>query len=254
MKGARLASWGLPILLLAGYLTACLAPTPALPPSPELPRVVRVVGATDMAPFVDDLRARAQALNPPVEVRYTPTNTATGLRLLREGRADLALASWLPDGPPPGFQALAIAEDDVSIVVHPRTGISALSLEEVRRVFEGRYLSWAEVGGQDVPIRMVSREEGSGTRDAFEHLVMGEARVALTAVVLPSGRDVVGYVARHEGAVGYVSARLVGNAARIVQVDGTRPGRDDYPLRRTLYLVLPETADAWLLRLVAAYR
>lgn len=205
-----------------------------------------------MAPQVDAIRARAVTLSPPVDVRYTPTNTATGLRLLAEGRADVALASWLPDGPPAGFTAIPLGQDDIAVVAHPTAGVEDLDVGTLRRVFEGRYLSWEEIGGANEPIRLVSREDGSGTRAAFETLVMGDARVALTAIVMPSGEAVIEYVARHEGAVGYATAPPLGKEARVItlRVDGLLPGNATYPLRRALYAVVPEDAPAWLLKLL----
>ncbi len=238
------------VLLLLGVLSACLAPSSRAPTPVSPPRLLKVVGATDMAPFVEDLRARAASATPPVEIRYVPTNTATGLRLLDEGQADIALASWLDGAPPAGFTARPIGQDDLAILVHPHSGISSLTLDEVRRVFEGRYLSWAEVGGADIPVRLTSREDGSGARAAFEALVMNETRVALTAVVLPSGQDVVSYVARHEGAIGYASARLVDERVLVVRIDGRLPGDKAYPLRHTVYLVLPEKPEDWMASLI----
>ncbi len=242
------------LLVVGTLLLACSGPGRGIPPTPVLPRLLHIVGATDMAPQVDAIRARAATLSPPVEVRYTPTDTDTGVRLLAEGRADVALASWLPDGPPPGLTAIPLGQADIAVVTHPAAGVEALDMETLRRVFEGRYLSWEEVGGADVPIRLVSREAGSGTRAAFETLVMGEARVALTAVVMPSGKAVVDYVARHEGAIGYVAAPLVGQKARVtvLRVDDLHPGDADYPLRRALFALVREDAPRWVVELLTS--
>ena len=198
-----------------------------------------------MAPLVVDIQARGRRMSPPVEVRYLPVGTEMGLRLLKAGKADLALASWLPQGPPQGFVAVALGEDDIAVIVHPQVGVRALDLDTLQRVFEGRYLSWADVGGNEIPLRLVSREAGSGTRAAFESLVMGERSVALTAIVMPSAQAVVEYVSRHEGAIGYVSARWQGEGVSVLRVENVAPGDPDYPLRRTVYAVLPENAPAW---------
>ena len=240
------------VLLLVGtsLLIACGGPVPRVPPTPVLPRVLRVTGAADMTFFIAGLRDRARTHRPPLEVRYVPTDSDTGLRVLERGEADIALVSWLPAGPPAGYIALPLGTDDIAIVVHPRAGVSALTLEQVRRLFQGRHLTWAELGGADVPIRLVSRERGSGTRAAFEARVMAGARVALTAVVLPSGQAVVDYVARHEGAVGYASHRLVDARVRVLRVGGLLPGEKGYPLRRDLYALLPADAPAWVRRLL----
>ncbi len=251
MKGSLV-----PVLLIfvLAFTVGCVSmgPRSVVLSTPALPAVVRVAGATDMAPFVDTLRERAKAHTPAMEIRYTPTNSTSGVRLLAEGRADVALLSWLPETLPQGIVAYPVGEDDIAIVVYPRVGVTDLSLEEVRRVFEGRYLTWAELGGADMPVRLVSREEGSGTRAAFAHLVMVGTPVALSAIVMPSGQDVVDYVARHEGAIGYVSARLVVDEVQMLAVEGKRPGEAEYPLRRALYIALSDRSPAWTRELVEA--
>ncbi len=244
---------------LVGFLTAlllwiggCVPLTPrnvSLSP-PTLPMLVRVVGSSDMAPYVEVLRTSGKSLGQDIDIRYVPTNSSTGLRLLAEGQAEVALVSWLPQSLPEGIVAYPVGEDDIALILHPRVGVDALSLEEVRRVFEGRYLSWAELGGAEVPVRLVSREEGSGTRVVFTHLVMEGAPVALSAIVMPSAQNVVDYVARHEGAVGYVSATLVTTEVRVVAVDKVRPGNSGYPLRRTLYVAIQVQSPQWLQEMI----
>ena len=232
-------------------LVACVGPRQER--SPSLPPLVRLVGATEMAPLAAEIQARARHMSPSVDVQYTPTNTETALRLLVAGKADIALASWLPKDPPQGFVAIPLGEDDVAIMVHPRAGVEALSLEALQQVFEGRHLSWEDLGGNAVPVRIVSREAGSGTRAAFEALVMRGRDVALTAVVMPSARAVVDYVARHEGAVGYASARWESRRVRVLRLDGSLPGEKGYPLHRSLYAILPKDAPAWIERLLQEF-
>lgn len=237
------------LLVVALALAACRArrgnASPSLAARADRPPLtLRVVGATDLAPAVEVLRAYLAEQTPPVTLSYLPTNTATGLDLLQQGRADVALASWLPAGPPHGYQARALGQDAVVVVVHRRNRVDALDLDTLRRLFEGRFLTWDELGGDETPIRLVSREDGSGTRAAFEALVMGAAEVALTAVVMPGGPAVVEYVARHPGAVGYASAALLTDEVKPLRVDGVPPTRANtragrYPLRRTVYLVFP---------------
>lgn len=94
-------------------------------------------------------------------------------------------------------------------------------------------------------LTIVSREAGSGTRAAFESLVLGDYNVALLAVVMPSSEAVLEYVARTPGAIGYVSTLWLGQPAadgvRVPPVEGRLPTASavadgSYPLVRPLYL------------------
>ena len=70
---------------------------------------------------------------------------------------------------------------------------------------------------------------------------MGGQRVTLNALVMPSSRAVVDYVATHPLAVGYVSSAAADDLVRIVPVEGQAPVEADvrsgaYYLARTVYL------------------
>jgi phosphate transport system substrate-binding protein len=90
-------------------------------------------------------------------------------------------------------------------------------------------------------LTVVSREEGSGTRAAFESIVLGGESATLNAVVMPSSEATVEYVASSPGAVGYVSTGHLDESVRVLPVEGVLPTRQtindgSYPLWRQLYL------------------
>ena len=104
-----------------------------------------------------------------------------------------------------------------------------------------------QLGGRDGEILLVSREEGSGARINFERRVMNEVAVSLTAVVMPTGEDVVDYVSRHPEAIGYVSMAYAPDPedaaapVRVLSIEGVLPTADEvreqrYPLVQPLFL------------------
>jgi phosphate transport system substrate-binding protein len=129
-------------------------------------------------------------------------------------------------------------------------------------------LDWSEVGGEAGEVELVSREDGSGSRRLFEEQVMRGEPVSLTAVVMPTSRDVVDYVAKTPFAVGYVSRALAmapasaGGAGtpealrvRVVPVDGQLPTLDalrsqQYPLIQPLYLISRGQTRGWVRQFV----
>jgi phosphate transport system substrate-binding protein len=127
-------------------------------------------------------------------------------------------------------------------VVHPQNAVGGLTLPQARDIFFGRILDWEEIGGIPGEIVVVSREDGSGTREVFEEMVMGEKRVTLTAIVIPSSEAVIEYVARHPTAIGYVSMGYLSPEVKALPVEGVSPTPEDvqsdaYPLTRPLYLL-----------------
>ena len=96
---------------------------------------------------------------------------------------------------------------------------------------------------------VISREDGSGSRAAFETLAMGGERVTLNALVLPTSQSIVDYVASHRNAVGYVSTGVLTDRVRAVPVEEVAPTAamvraGAYRLGRVLYLYAPQPAPA----------
>jgi phosphate transport system substrate-binding protein len=120
------------------------------------------------------------------------------------------------------------------------------------------------VGGSEAEVVLVSREDGSGARKLFEDRVMEDKAVSLTAVVMPTSRDVVEYIGKTPNAIGYVSRGLVADALRannvatatpepdlrVVPINGVLPTLDalrdqSYPLIQPLYLVSMGEPRGW---------
>ena len=148
-----------------------------------------------------------QARHPNVLVDVQGGGSAIGISLLNAGEADLAAVSWQEEGsqPPDGLSAVPIGRDAVAIIVHPQNRVKGLTLLQVRAIYRGEILDWAAFGGPAEEPIVVSREDGSGTRTAFEALTMGGDRVTLNALVMPTSAAVVDYVAQHRAAIGYVT-------------------------------------------------
>jgi phosphate transport system substrate-binding protein len=108
-----------------------------------------------------------------------------------------------------GLRRVPIGLDGLALIVHESNPITNLTLLQTRDIFAGKVLNWVQLGGKESEIQLVSREEGSGSRDTFETRVMGDESVSLTAVVMPTPTDVIEYVAEHPTAVAYVSAAVV---------------------------------------------
>ncbi len=185
-------------------------------------------------------------------------NSQVGLDALRAGAIDIALVSReIRPEEMSGLLATPIAREGIAILVNEATPIGALTLEELRSIFAGEILSWEEVGGQEGvhpegsvqgDIQVVSREEGSGTRRAFEALAMEGKRVTPTAVVMPTSQAVGEYITQSPHAIGYVSMGLVPPDTRPLFIQGVEPNPEsvvssDYPLIRPFLLVTKERPD-----------
>jgi phosphate transport system substrate-binding protein len=222
------------IVMLAGMLTACSA---AARPAQTL---VRIAGSTSMTPLLQALAEAYTARHPGVRFDIQGGDSAAGLALLQSGEADLAAVSWKGEengAPSPRLEWRAVAGDALAVIVHPSNSIEGLTLEQVGRLFAGWYTAWPEAGGSGGTIQVLTREEGSGSRQALAELAMGSQLFTQSALIVPSSQAVVEWVAAHPDAVGYVSSLWLTPAVKPLSIEGQPPASEAYPLQRRLYLV-----------------
>jgi phosphate transport system substrate-binding protein len=221
---------------------------------------LQAAGSMAMGPIADELARGFREQDPWIHVQILglePTGglgTSYGLEALRNGDTDLALASWLAPvadrsaskglALDPAWHTTAIARDGLAIIVHPDNPVDGLGLLQLRDLFSGRSDEWHALNGgsEQGLVVPVSREAGSGTRAAFEALVMEDLSVSPRALMAPSGMAVVDYVAQNAQAIGYVSMGDVKPGVKVLKVEGELPtvdaaGRGIYALTRELWLV-----------------
>jgi len=82
-------------------------------------------------------------------------------------------------------------------------------------------------GRQDSKIHVITREEGSGTRSAFEILVMGAAEITPRAMVQDSNGVVRQLVGDDPAAIGFISLGLVDEKVKALELEGVTATRDN---------------------------
>ena len=200
-----------------------------------------------MRGLVSELGEGYSQFAPLVAFEVTGLGTELGLQDLGSNRADIAMVSWLPGDLPAGLKATPIARDAIAVIVHPRNALAELGLVKLQDLYSGTVHTWSQAAGQlsGAQVQPVSREKGSGTRAAFEKIVMGDLRVTPRSVVVHSSEAVVEFVAGHPEAIGYVSMGSVTADVKVLAVEGRTPqpttaAQGSYPLTRELWLVYPD--------------
>lgn len=135
-----------------------------------------------------------------------------------------------------------IARDGIAIVTCPGSGVDELTMDEVRDIFAGNITNWNQVGGSNDMITVVAREEGSGTRAAFEEMVMGDELIGLDAILQPSNGAVRTTVATTPGSIAFLSFGYLDDSTSPIKVNGVAPTPENaangsYPVVRPLNMV-----------------
>ncbi|MCK9488319.1 MAG: substrate-binding domain-containing protein [Xanthomonadales bacterium] len=190
--------------------------------------------------------------------------SGTGFQALLTGRADLAMssrpvsASELALAEQAGLgrldspaQEFIIALDGVAVIVHPDNPLASTDLATLRDVFSGRIGNWRDLGGAPAPIRVLARDDNSGTYDTFASLVLQQARLAAGTERFESTQALAQAVADDRHAIGFVGQGGIGRARALSIRDGSSRSLppqpmlvalEDYLLSRRLYLYLPAGA------------
>ena len=105
-----------------------------------------------------------------------------------------------------------IGRDGVAIIANI-TGVENLSAEQVAKIFSGEITNWNQVGGPDKAIGVITREDGSGTRECFENAMkVADSSWTLIdkCITQNSTGGVIGLVQTTEGTIGYISIGQLG--------------------------------------------
>jgi phosphate transport system substrate-binding protein len=219
------------IVILSLALASCRGPMVSPTATPHTVSV-RILATTTTYSLLRDLALAYEEPGTLLAVNSAEGSWSTIYPRLLAGEAPFALTTYLP--PDANLWAAPVGQDGIAIIVHAANPVPALTADELRLIFQGQITTWTEVGGPDLPVTVVSREDGADTRLVFEALVMGQRRTTLTARLALSSVSMVDRVATDPGAVGYVSMAQVDDRVRVVPV-AAQAG--DPPLRPTVETV-----------------
>jgi phosphate transport system substrate-binding protein len=203
--------------MLCGCLVAGCSRGPARSHS------ITIAGSTSVEPFVEKLTEIYMEVHPDMIINVQGGGSTAGITSCRSGAAQIGTCSRELRDDEKDLQRIVIAHDGIAIIVHPSNPITDLAIERLQGIFSGRIRSWSELGWVKKTIHFVTREEGSGTRDAFEHLVMGKQEISDEALVQDSNGSVREIIANNPQAIGYISFGVINHQVKTLSVNSVMP-------------------------------
>ncbi len=200
-------------------------------------------GSTTVQPLAEKLAAAFTEENPDVEIIVQGGGSGQGFKDAVDGISDIgALSRELKTEEAGQVVKHVIARDGIAIVVHPSTTVSNLTKEQVRDIFAGNITNWNEVGGPNQEIVVISREEGSGTRGAFEEMVMEGDLITTEALFYNSNGALKTAVAGAPYSIGFLSFGYLDSSVKALSINGTPATVENaksgvYPIVRPLLFV-----------------
>ncbi|AEB06882.1 phosphate ABC transporter substrate-binding protein, PhoT family [Coriobacterium glomerans PW2] len=213
---------------------------------------VTVSGSTTCLPIAE-IAAENFKQRTSTDVLVSGLGSSAGIEAVSNGTADIATSSrdLNDDERSLGLTPIPIAHDGIAIIVNTSNPVNRVTTEQLRRIYAGQITNWSELGGDDEPIQLVNRDEASGTREAFNTLVMKKVPFDRRAAVLPGTGQVRDVVSRSKGAIGYISMGFVKSSfadteVKTLDVDGIKATEETvtsgvYPISRDLYFFVKGT-------------
>jgi len=175
----RILALVLATLMMTALFAGCTGESSTPDSTAELSGVVKTGGSTSVEKVMNALIFQFQEDNKNVTVDYEMNGSGDGIKNTISDMYDIGHSSreLKTDGSEDGLDATAYAIDGIAIVVNKDNAAGDLTKEQVFGIYTGQIKNWSEVGGADVPITVVTREPGSGTRSAFAEIIGLEKKV-----------------------------------------------------------------------------
>jgi phosphate transport system substrate-binding protein len=186
-----------------------------------------LAGSTSVQPFAEKWAEAYHAKHPNLDIHVQGGGSTAGVKAAETGAAQIGTCSReLKPEEAAVLRQTVVARDAETIIVHPSNPVTDLTVDQVRGIYAGEIKNWKEVGGPDKKINVVTREQGSGARGAFEELVMKGKQIASSALVQDSQGAVRQMVSTDPAAVGYVSHGVVDAGVKGLKLNGVAPSEE----------------------------
>lgn len=233
--------------------------TSSLDTSLPNPSVLTIDGSVTMVRAIKQLQIAFLSLNPSLPVTYgipygKPNGSDAGIKNLIDGKVLMAASSrqLKPEEVQAGVVGVPVAKDALAVTVgidNPYKG--GLTMAQLKGIYQGQITNWLQVGGPNVPIKVINRSLNSDTYAFFQDAVLlGESfapdginfktfqQDGITPILRALGKDGISYST--------ISEIENQKDVRIVLIEGISPTNKSaiknasYPISRVDYLVAPQ--------------
>lgn len=212
---------------------------------------VSVSGSTTVLPLAEVLAEAYNGAQNDYQVLVTGGGTGVGIKNVAEGNSNIGMASREVTSDEKSqfgdkFDENLIGYDGIVIAVSKNVydgGVKELTKDQVKKIYSGVIKNWKDLGGPDEQILVISREQGSGTRDTFNEDIMGNKAAETPGVntVAGSNAEIKTAITGSDKAIGYLGFSYAEDeSVGAITLDGVKATPEtikdkSYELARKLY-------------------
>ncbi len=226
------------MLLLALVLAGCSSTSTPSPTTSVLSGSFKIIGSNTVAPLSAVWAEDFMKVNPKVSIAVSGPGSGAGIAALIDSTTDICQSSRtikqseIDQAKAKGVNPyeIQVASDGLSVVVHPSNPVAELTIAQLSAIYTNQITNWKEVGGNDAPIVVLSRDTNSGTHVFFkEHVVQmaglptqnTKLEYGSKVLFLPSTEEGVSEVARNSNGIFYPGLGYVTSQVKLVKIKKT---------------------------------
>ncbi|WP_322804770.1 phosphate ABC transporter substrate-binding protein [Vibrio alfacsensis] len=198
---------------------------------------VNISGSTSVARVMDVLAEEYNKSHPDDYIAVQGIGSSAGIMMVNKGIVELGMSSRYLTESEKGedLNVFPIAFDGLAVVVNRTNAVTNLTEQQLYDIYKGNVTNWKQVGGDEQPIAVVTREASSGSRYSFESLlglttIVNDRLVSdinPNNLVVNSNSMVKTIVNHNPHAIGFISVGSVDRSVKAVQFEGIEPSANN---------------------------
>lgn len=213
---------------------------------------IKISGSTTVQPITQAAADKLLSMNKDLTIAVSGGGSGAGIKDTLAGANNIGMSSrTLTADESASLRQFVVANDGIALIVNPKNPVTNLTKEQAEKIFLGEIKNWKDVGGNDAPILVQTRETGSGTLATLSEMLLEKKAVVSTATPYNSSALIKQAVAADENAIGFDSIGYVDSSVKVVSVNNIKPTAETvkngaYVMSRSLYVfTLGAPADVY---------
>jgi phosphate transport system substrate-binding protein len=210
---------------------------------------ITMKGSTTVFPISQKTAEVFMQKNPNVNISVQGGGSSVGITSILDGTADIGQASRpikdkeiekaVKNGVTPKVHVVAM--DGIAVIVNPSNSLNEISIAQIKDIYTGKTSDWSAIGGSAGKIVVVSRDNSSGTYEAFSAKALDSARTRPDSLLQASNQAVAQTVSTTPGAIGYIGLGYITDRVKPLTVNGVVCNKQNvltetYPISRPLFM------------------
>jgi phosphate transport system substrate-binding protein len=222
MTFIRKTTVGLLVLFIMAVLSACSNSNNDTDTKDASSSRISISGSTSVGPLAEKIADKYMNKHD-VKIEINQIGSSAGITNATTGVSEIGMSSrdLKEEEKANGLVETIIAYDGIVVVTHPSNKVKNLTMDQVKQIFTGEVTNWKELGGDDLEIVVVSREDGSGSRDAFQEIVgYTSGELVRTSIIASGNGNIKTTVATNKHAVGFISFEYIDPSISTINING----------------------------------